>query len=287
MKDISTLIEDIYDRLHRWKDVPLESVKGFGESLSTKLAKRLSEEHSSGKLRFSNLGMPDRKLWYSVNHPELGEGFSGETLLKFQYGDILEEYILFLAKEAGHTVECEQMEVEVVTELGVVPGHIDAIIDGMLVDLKSASPIGFGKFKTHLTPEQDNFGYLSQLGSYLGKLAGHPSIRYPDEAAFLAIEKVSGELCLDKHQFDVGPLEGFVKNKQKMLLGPKPERCFEDEKSGESGNRKLGMVCSYCDYKKDCWPGLKLVVDTRPVYMTNIARPPKWANGHPKKIITL
>jgi hypothetical protein len=44
-------------------------------------------------------------------------------------------------------------------------GHQDAIIDGVLVDCKSASGVGFDKFKYNKLAEDDPFGYVAQLSA--------------------------------------------------------------------------------------------------------------------------
>ena len=52
------------------------------------------------------------------------------------------------------------MEVEGVT------GHQDCIIDGVVVDCKSASGVGFDKFKHNKLAEDDPFGYVAQISAY-------------------------------------------------------------------------------------------------------------------------
>ena len=50
---------------------------------------------------------------------------------------------------------------------------------------------------------------------------------------------------------------------------------FEDEEDGKSGNRKLGMNCSYCAFKHTCWPGVQTIPYAQgPRYLTKIVRPP-------------
>jgi hypothetical protein len=49
----------------------------------------------------------------------------------------------------------------------------------------------------------------------------------------------------------------------------------EDWAEGQSGNRKLSTNCSYCDYKKECWPGLRTFIYSKgPVYLTKVEREP-------------
>src|SRR5690606_19057418 len=124
-------------------------------------------------LRVSNLGTPcDRRLWFSINHPELAEPLEPHTRLKFLLGDVWEAVLLFLAKIAGHRVEGQQDEIS----LHGVLGHRDAVIDGTIVDVKSASSFSFDKFENHLKPEDDSFGYLTQINSYLEAAQDDPIV---------------------------------------------------------------------------------------------------------------
>lgn len=243
-----------------------EVAQAFGDSLARIVSDRVSETHKP-RLRLSNLGNSCRRqLWYSINSPELAERLSGATRIKFLIGDITESVILFLARLAGHDVTDEQKTVEV----HGVQGHIDAKIDGHLTDVKSASPYSFQKFKGGLNPEQDAFGYLSQLGTYThaeGDTTG----------SFLAVDKVLGHLHLDTHEFPETDYEPKVTETRAMLASPTPPpRDYTDEPDGKSGNRKLGVKCSYCDFKHTCFPGLRTYQYSRgPVYLTTVLRPPK------------
>jgi hypothetical protein len=104
-----------------------------------------SKPRTSGNLRLSAIGKPDRQLWYDVNTETTEEKLPPSTRIKFLYGYILEELLLLCASIAGHTVEDQQKEV---TVEGVL-GHQDAVIDGVLVDCKSASGFSFKKFESN------------------------------------------------------------------------------------------------------------------------------------------
>jgi hypothetical protein len=267
VKSIETLVPDIYSLFEG--DVRLDKglVQEFGYTLGNKIASRMSEVRGKPTLRLSNLGTPcDRKLWYSINAPQLAEPLSAPTRIKFLFGDILEELVLFLAKAAGHTVTDEQKEVEVD---GVV-GHIDAMVDGELVDVKSASPYSFTKFKDGLKPEDDGFGYLTQLGLYGHAVGGK-------RAHFLPINKVLGHIHLDTHEQPNVNYAELVQHKRDVLAAnTPPPRGYEDVPDGLSGNRKLGVGCSYCAFKDTCWPGLRTFAYARgPVYLTTVVREPR------------
>lgn len=263
---IETLVEDIYGVFDKQVQADPEAVTRFGEELAKVVTDQISEQKQP-HLRLSNLGTPcKRKLWYSINTPELAEKLPGAARIKFIIGHVTEAVVLFLAKLSGHKVEREQETVD----LHGVKGHLDAFIDDELVDVKSASPYSFSKFKDGLKPEQDAFGYLTQLGSY-GAATGN------SRAHFLAVDKVLGKLALDTHEFPEVNHEAKVAAAREILGQPTPpERGYEDEADGASGNRKLGTACSYCDFKTTCWPGVQtFAYSNGPRFLTRVVRPPK------------
>lgn len=263
---IETLVEDIYAVFDKQVQADPESVKAFGEELARVVADQVSEKKQP-HLRLSNLGTPcKRKLWYQINTPELAEALPGMARIKFLIGHVTEAVVLFLAKLAGHKVEREQETVD----LHGVKGHLDAFVDDELVDVKSASPYSFTKFKDGLKPEQDAFGYLTQLGSYgaaTGRSRGH----------FLAVDKVLGKLALDTHELPEKDHEAGIQEVRTILAHAQPpDRGYEDEADGASGNRKLGVACSYCDFKTHCWPGVQtFAYSNGPRFLTKVVRSPK------------
>ena len=147
MKTIESLIPDIYQLLNEGKEEPTqEYIDHLAKDIATNIATSIKDyaKPREGKLRMSNVGRPcNRQLWYEGNG-EVGEPIDAPTRIKFMYGHIIEAILLYLAKEAGHTVTHEQEEVEVQG----IKGHCDAIIDGVMVDVKSASKWAFeNKFK--------------------------------------------------------------------------------------------------------------------------------------------
>src|SRR5690606_34203469 len=118
--------------------------------------------------------------------------FDGQTLLKFMVGNTWEEVLLFLAKEAGHEVSNEQTTVSI----NGVSGSIDSIIDGCLVDVKSASPFAFDKYMAGLTPENDSFGYIDQINFYLYALQDCPDLKDKNNAYLFVGDKTTGRLGL-------------------------------------------------------------------------------------------
>ena len=278
MPKLETLVDDIYalfdpNKTHEPDEANLDK---FATDLKELLRVRLRERQvNGGVLRFSSLGKQDRQLWYQHIGVQ-GEELTAQTYLKFLYGDIVEQLVLFLAREAGHTVTGEQQEVEV----DGIKGHIDAIIDDVLVDVKSASPFGYQKFVKSEVHVNDTFGYTQQLAGY-GQALNLP-------VAWVAFDKVAAHVCVTPlsqsiaKDYDVQ--ERITHLKAVIKSEEPPPRCYEDEEDGKSGNRKLKTGCSYCAYKFECWPGLRaFAYSNGPRYLTKTVVVPNVPEITPKE----
>jgi hypothetical protein len=269
-KTLSSLVEDIYSTLENCEKISDDDINILSKSIANTVASRLSQSSKRrDHLSLSSIGKPLRRLWYDLKEPEEAEAVPAYYRLKFLYGDIIEDIVLWLAQVSGHDVKDRQREVN---HHGVV-GHIDSIIDGEVVDIKSASQRSYMKFARGTLPDDDPFGYLAQIQSYdeeVGK--GNP--------AFLVMNKVSGELCLyqpDK-DFDLPDTEQLIACCRDALAKDTPpeQRCYPDVPDGKSGNRCLDKGCAFCPYKKRCWPGRRAYnYATGIKYLTHIEKEPK------------
>ena len=275
MKSIDTLVEDIYNLFNDIEnDIDDTVIEEFGDNIKTHLKAALLDNRNEGRsnLRLSAIGRPDRQIWYDVNLNGKSEAITSPTRIKFLYGYILEELLIALSRLAGHTVTDTQKELDIKG----VKGHQDCVIDGVLVDCKSTSPRGYEKFDTGDLVSDDPFGYIAQISAY-------SEANGVDEAAFLAINKQSGEICLapvhSLEMIDAGSrvsyLKSLVENKSP------PNKCYSDVKEGASGNRRLGTSCLYCNHKKECWKdandgkGLRVYNYARGYrYLTKVVREP-------------
>lgn len=277
MKSIDTLVDDIYG-LFDGHDVS-EGVDDFSKAVGDLFVRRLKDTEVVRRgLSLSQIGRPLRQLYYDLTGGTPNqEVLTPQTRFKFAYGDLIEEMILFLAMEAGHDVKDIQREVVV----DGVLGHIDCTIDGVLVDVKSCSTYSFNKFATGSVLDDDPFGYVYQLSSYWSTL---PDV---DRAAFLAIDKVVGRICLYELTPDtrktVDEVSGrILEIRECVRRGDEPNRCYPDEPEGKSGNRRLSVGCSYCPHKFHCWrdsndgEGLRTYSYAQgPKFLTHIAREPR------------
>jgi hypothetical protein len=277
MKTIDTLIQDIYSTLEQGVDVSradiAEALDVFANDARSAVATILQEGQRTGegRLRLSQIGKPDRQIWYGVRGTE-GEPLDGQTRIKFLMGHLLEALLIVLTQAAGHTVEGQQDEVEVEGVLG----HQDCRIDGVLTDIKSASSFAFKKFKDGTLSDNDPFGYLSQLSAYATKNGDK-------EAAFFAIDKNSSELAILKvHDMEMIDAPSRVRAlKDVVQMETAPDKCYSDTADGTSGNRKLVIGCVFCPYKKECWKdanngaGLRAFKYSNGIrYLTTVARTP-------------
>ena len=277
MKTIDTLIQDIYQTLEQGVDVSradiAKALDVFAQDAKSAVATMLQEgqRKGEGRLRLSQIGRPDRQIWYGVRGTE-GEPLDGQTRIKFLMGHLLEALLIVLTQAAGHTVEGQQGEVEVEGVLG----HQDCRIDGVLVDIKSASSYGFKKFKDGTLSDDDSFGYISQLSAYATKNGDK-------EAAFFAIDKNNSELALLKiHDLEMIDAPSRVKVlKEVVQKDTPPDKCYSPVADGASGNYKLPIGCVFCPYKKECWKdannggGLRAFKYSNGVrYLTYVARTP-------------
>ena len=279
-KNINTLVKDIYNLFDdgsltkkQLEKLP-EHLNKFALEVCSQITLSLCEDRKEdNKLRLSAIGKPNRQLWYRSNLKQKQNPLPASTKIKFLYGHILEELLLLLTRIANHSVEETQKELNIEG----VKGHQDAVIDGVLVDCKSASGKSFEKFKHNRLYEDDPFGYISQISAYA-------QANDVDEAAFLAIDKSTGEICLTPiHSLEMINAKERVAYLKKMVSDNSiPDRCYSDIPDGKSGNYKLPIGCVYCDYKRECWAdanngqGLRVFnYSKNKRYLTKVARLPE------------
>jgi len=248
-KTLDTLVEDIYNKIgvladNKHIDLEEDTIEQFGESMK-QILYDWSHPTPRGKpsLRMSNIGRKERQLWYDMKSEGTPERMPPSLFIKFLYGHLLEEIVLFLVKLSGHEVTSEQKEITV----SGIKGHMDCVIDGEVVDVKTASGFAFKKFKDGTLAEQDAFGYIAQL-------AGYEEAEGTNNGGFLALNKESGELAMFRpDDFDKPNIKKKISSVKKAVkLKTPPERCYNPIPDGKSGNMQLPKGCVYCRHKFEC-----------------------------------
>jgi hypothetical protein len=279
-KKLNTLVDDIYKKLSvlgegKQLDVSDKDIDELGESIKTALKSWAHPEprNSTETLRMSNIGRPPRQLWYDMNLEDSNTPITPPTFIKFLYGHILEEIVLFLVRLAGHKVDDEQRSVTV----NGVKGHMDCTIDGEVVDIKTASGFSFKKFRDGTLAEQDSFGYMAQLASYEEAMG-------TSKGGFLALNKETGELALFiPEELDKPNIKTKINTVKKALKATEPpQKCYDPVPDGVAGNMKLPRECFYCRHKFECHKdtndgkGLRIFKYAKGLsYFTTIVKEPK------------
>lgn len=276
-KSIYQLIPDIYSLVGGTNGIT-NLPPDLGSNVQGAVAASLGPR-AKPRLRLS--GMGDKcpcALWYSIHRPELEEHLPPYARIKYTYGHIIEHLVIALAKAAGHTVEGEQDEIS----LDGVLGHRDCIIDGCIVDVKSAASRSFLKFKDKTIAGDDPFGYLDQLDGYVLGSIDDERVVVKDRGYILAVDKQLGHLALYEHYVRNNRIRARIAEYKAIVAMDKPPRCtcgtVVDEKSG---NIKLDTRAAYNTYKHCCNPNLRICLySSGPVFFTSVKKWPKH-HGNP------
>lgn len=289
-KEIDTLIPDIYSLLAKGGGkIKEEDLKVFVDAVVHAITEAVEVENNlepRAELRLSKTGTGLRKVWFEHNlkfekTKEVDPSVVGPNLMRFLTGHITEAALLLLAKTAGHTVEHEQKEVM----LEGIPGHLDSVIDGHTVDIKTASQFSYAKFETgDIVWGKDPFGYVAQLSSYK-KALENEGIQTKDTSYFWAYNKSNSDMVLtpvDKnHLVDS---EKKLRDQKETLAAPEPpsEFCYPEEEFGKSGNMVINKNCSFCPFKEICFKdandgkGLRKFKYSKGIeYLTKVVDKPK------------
>lgn len=287
---LDNLAEDIYrvaGSEHFSSDI--KSLAAYGARIAAHTEETLNSQQSRTEkrkdhtLRASELGSAClRQLWYKVYHPELAAPITGKMGFKFLYGDLIEEATLFLAEAAGYSVQNRQGVVTTEHRGWEIVGHMDAIINDVTVDVKSASDYAFSEVARNnyvLDPSIDKFGYNYQLGFY-DLFREDQTLTDP---RFLYVNKQSGEIRTVTPGPTVRGIEERLNVITKMLDVSDPNTSFPalppvrlaTVPHNKSGNTKLCTNCSYCSFRKDCYPKAKgFAYASGPIWLVDIVKIP-------------
>ena len=271
--NIQTLIQDIYKVVGKEENwLTSDIATQFTSELTLKLQGSFTPQTRTG-LRLSGLGAKcPSQLWHSIHTPLAAEPLPPWARIKYTYGHILEALVIAMAKAAGHDVTGEQ---DVVSVDGVV-GHRDCVIDGNIVDVKSASSRAFQKFKDGSIASQDSFGYLDQLDGYIVGSLGDPLVTNKTSGFLLAIDKQLGHMCLYEHTAREESIRKRIRDYRDVISLDSPPKCTcEEVPDGKSGNYRLGITASYNAFKYECNPRIRtFLYADGPRYLTRVVRKP-------------
>lgn len=277
-KQIDTLVEDIYRTvLNGCSDVKATKFSiEAGAAIESILCERMTSKRKPPMLkdkvlRMSSAGRPClRQQWYSFREKMFPpEPMRPEVLIKFMFGDMIEALVVFLSKCAGHRVTDQQKEL--VRELPngwTVIGHADGKWDHEPCDVKSASTYAMNKFRSGDLGD-DAFGYQAQLDLYREAFRA-------ENASWLAVDKQHGYIVRCKSEPQDVRDDDLVNLTDALDSDEIPDRIDTGTDLQTNGNVHLRPVCSYCQYKRHCYPALRAFkYSQKVVFMPHIEKEPK------------
>lgn len=258
----ASLISYLVNVLDGKAEMPSYLFDEFADLSRKALEKHFTRKKEDFRLRMSNVGKPLCQLQMQAKGVE-PEKPSHDFIVRMIIGDMLEALVIVLLKAAKIEVKSQHQKVSLGVGDRQIEGEYDIELDDGIYDIKSVSPFSFTtKFNADngydKIKQSDSFGYISQGHGY-GMAANKPF------KGWIAINKATGEIVFtDSKHTDEEKKEVYSKiyNTSVALLDEKPfERCFTDVEevyySKPTGNRTLGIECSYCPYKHDCWDNLE------------------------------
>ena len=223
------------------------------------VSRQFSGEKRKFKLRMSNIGRKKCQLWFEKNSPESRLADSPYFVINMILGDIVEAVFKGLLRASK--VDFEDSEhVELETKHKKVEGTYDLVLNGKVDDVKSTSPWAYeNKFTDFATLQsKDSFGYVAQLVGY-AKAKGVPV------GGWWAINKANGSFkYVSANGVDMESEYKKIEDTISYVENDEPfERCYEPVEETyygkPSGNKKLGIECSFCNYREACWDNLQVL----------------------------
>ena len=237
----------------------------FGEMCKDAFRKQFTNKREkSFRARMSNIGKPLCQLQMEKSNAE-PEGQPYNNKMRNTFGDLIEALAVTIIKASGIKVDSTQKSVSYNMDKSKIDGTYDIEIGKSIYDIKSASPWAFehkfgdeGGFNSIV--EDDSFGYLSQ--GYLYSESENKRF-----GGWIVINKSTGEWLVTETPTEDEKYKNIAINLSKENLhaldeGKPFRRCFSDIEETfrkiPTGNRVLGIVCSFCPYKFPCWGKDKL-----------------------------
>ncbi len=244
-------------------------VEEFGE-LAKEAFRKMFDNPDKFKLRMSAIGRPFCQQWMAKNKQPKGKSAYNEPM-KFLIGDLIESAAIVILK--GAKVNVEQTNQSVSLAIGGIQleGTYDVKIDGTIFDIKSASPYSFTNKFNSFNPfesilKDDPFGYVNQ--GYLYAEADKSKF-----GGWIAINKSTGEWALAEtpvidNSYKKEAIKNAEQNIKDLVANKEFKRDFDvvDEtfRKKKTGNKYLGITCTYCSYKEKCWGKFGLVHKAQP-----------------------
>lgn len=278
MEDVTfePLFEDQEDARSRFEADCLATHEGRTMDIVKRIDQHLMEEEREDQgISLSAIGKCVRSLWYQHKGYERLK-LPARSLKVFKFGDMIEEMVIDLMREAGiHIVNTgeDQLEVKLNTPMGDLLGHPDGIVYGesgtpFLLEIKSCSDIawrwspGWNKLKE--VPEEDP--YYSQIQAYLWS---EDIQAMGIDACLLVI--VCKNTCHMKQFIVDREKDGhdFIMDQAKSIAHENmPVRPYLPVPDKKKNRDVLKYPCTYCGHVRHCYPEHTVYIEKgKPVHV--------------------
>ena len=236
-----------------------ELIEEFGNACKDAFKKQFTEKRQKEfKYRMSNIGKPLCQLQMEKNGAE-AEPMPYNAKMRNLFGDLIEASAITIMKASGIEVKDVQKKVKHKFKNSEISGTMDVKINNKIWDIKSASPYSFtNKFGESggfdALKQDDAFGYIAQ-----GYMYGEAD--KTEFGGWIVINKSTGEWCTTEVPPEDSSKKETIKkvesNIDKLESDSSFKKCFSDVEEffykKPTGNRVLGISCSFCPYKRPCW----------------------------------
>ena len=236
-----------------------ELIEEFGNACKDAFKKQFTEKRQKEfKYRMSNIGKPLCQLQMEKNGAE-AEPMPYNAKMRNLFGDLIEASAITIMKASGIEVKDIQKKVKHKFKNSEINGTMDVKINNKIWDIKSASPYSFtNKFGESggfdALKQDDAFGYIAQ-----GYMYGEAD--KTEFGGWIVINKSTGEWCTTEVPPEDSSKKETIKkvesNIDKLESDSSFKKCFSDVEEffykKPTGNRVLGISCSFCPYKRPCW----------------------------------
>lgn len=253
--------------------IPDEAFVEFGKQMEAAARKQFTPRDQSFSIRPSNLGR-SLCILQKQKSGSKAERKRPSFIVQMLIGDSVEAIVRLLLTAVGADVTSDGDKVELKVAGQKITGESDIDIGGKVYDIKSTSPAQFEhKWSKgyQALKESDDFGYVGQLYCYA-------DAQKKDPGGWIVVNKSTGEILVveaEDNKKEVSEIRKDREEKVKALINGAPFRRgyeAEDEyfRKKRTGDQVLSKACSWCDFKKECWP-------------TATYRPSKMSNPEAKK----
>ena len=250
-----------------------ELMANAGGQLATNIRRQLMpREHKprDGRLFPSEATKCARSLLYKF-HDVPGEPLTGNAVMKFLVGDLIETSFTLLSGLTGRAIENNNLKIPVVIggieRSGAIDGTTKKSTSGQnrLVEIKSMSAWSYKSFMEQGL--SDDFGYMGQLAVY-HRAALKLKLVTSKDSLYLAMNKDNQDIhekLIPYHpeyaaaaDANFKQVEAYAK-KRKVMKRPVKIATFEykGERNPVTGvldpRGQLPVGCSYCPHKYTCW----------------------------------